>query len=356
MARALELARQARVSPNPMVGAVLVQNNQIMAEGYHQVFGGPHAEINAFSNFPEDESFDNTILYVSLEPCSHYGKTPPCVDKIIQLGIPTVVIASLDPNPLVSGSGVKKLREHGIEVITGVLEKEARLLNEVFFKYISTNRPFVMAKSAMTLDGKIADSSGYSKWISSEESREEVQYLRNKYTSIMVGVGTVLQDDPLLTCRLEKGHNPIRIIVDSNLRTPLDSKIMQTANEITTILATTTVELDIHQPFIDLGAKLILCNTTNGRVDLNDLMDKLGQHNIDSILLEGGSELLFSALESQIVDKIRVYIAPKILGGKSYSIVGGKGCLLNDSFQLEQWTVTSNTKDIIVEGYFNSKG
>ncbi|MGL4388504.1 MAG: bifunctional diaminohydroxyphosphoribosylaminopyrimidine deaminase/5-amino-6-(5-phosphoribosylamino)uracil reductase RibD [Brevinema sp.] len=354
MKRALELANQGNPSPNPYVGAVIVKDNNIIAEGYHQYFGGPHAEIEAFNSLLVDGSLDDATMYVTLEPCSHFGKTPPCVDTIIKHRIAKVVIASLDPNPLVAGNGVAKLKEHGIEVLVGILEEESKSLNEAFFKYISTKIPFVLAKMAMTLDGKIATVNGESKWISSEQSRHEVQLLRHSYTAIMVGIGTIIKDDPLLTARIPNGRNPIRIVVDTNLRTPLESQLIKTARDIRTIIATAEQNLQKQGLYLDQGVEILFCEKIESKIDLKDLINKLGQQGIDRILLEGGGEVMFSAIKLGLVDKVRLYISPKFFGGKAPSIIGGEGISsIKDAFKLSSYKILSNeSEDIIIQGYF----
>ncbi|MGL5955433.1 MAG: bifunctional diaminohydroxyphosphoribosylaminopyrimidine deaminase/5-amino-6-(5-phosphoribosylamino)uracil reductase RibD [Brevinema sp.] len=351
MKRAIEIAQYGFVSPNPRVGAVLTQNDKIIAEGYHQSYGDAHAEINLFHSLPKDFSFYDTELYVSLEPCSHYGKTPPCAKAIIERGIKKVYVASLDPNPLVSGKGVQILRESAIDVTVGLLEEEAKKINEAFFKFMLTNRPFILLKSAMSLDGKICTHTGQSKWISSEESRREVHRLRSQYTAIMVGINTVLSDDPVLTSRIENGRNPIRIIIDSTLRTPLFSKIVQSAQEIPVIIVTKELNVEKYLPYQQYGVEILCIPSQNNRIDLNYLAELLGQRGIDSIMLEGGAELAYSALESKIIDKVQLYYAPIILGsGKSF--VSGLGVdSLDEAFILEELTARSNSKDLIVEAY-----
>ena len=293
-------------------------------------------------------------MYVTLEPCSHYGKTPPCVDQIIENRIKRVVIGMVDPNPLVSGKGVKKLQEAGIDVTVGILEDKCKKLNEVFIKYITKKKPFVVLKTAMSLDGKISTTSGESKWITDKEARENVHILRKELTAIMIGIDTVIIDNPELTCRIPNGRNPIRIVVDSNLRIPYDSKILQTAKKFKTIIATTEKarKEKIHK-LKDLGIIVIETKSKNEKVDLKDLMHKLGNQNIDSILLEGGSTLNYSALESGIVDKILVYIAPKIIGGmKSKTPVGGSGIShLKDAFKVRELSTSIIGKDILLQGY-----
>lgn len=355
---AIDLARRGRgkVSPNPMVGAIIVKEDKIIGKGYHMKYGENHAEINALEN--ATESVENATMYVTLEPCSHYGKTPPCVDVIIKNKISKVVIGSLDPNPLVSGKSVKKLRENNIEVIIGVLEEQCIKLNEVFIKYISTNMPFVIMKCAMSLDGKIATSSGESKWISCEESRKDVHKLRGEVSGIMVGIDTVIKDDPQLTCRIENLKSPIRIIVDTNLRVPIESKVITDLSTSKTIIATAN---NADKEKINLlknhGVEILVCNKKNEKVDLVDLMKKLGKLNIDSILLEGGATLNYSALEANVVDKIQFYIAPKIIGGgNSKTPVGGSGIgELKDAYKIKELNTRMIDEDIFLECYIDKE-
>lgn len=354
MKRALELAELGRgkVAPNPMVGAVIVKAGKIIGEGYHKKYGDNHAEVNAFENATEDVS--GATLYVTLEPCAHYGKTPPCAKRIVKEGIKKVVIGVLDPNPLVAGKGVNILKDAGIEVVVGVLEEECRKINEVFMKYIKTSRPFVLMKYAMSLDGKISTATGKSKWISCEKSRRDVHKLRNNLSAIMVGINTVIKDNPMLNCRIEGGNDPIRIIVDSNLRIPLDSKIVNTSNNISTIVATThKADKDKIKLLEERNVEVIVAKEKDGRVDITSLIDKLGEKKIDSILLEGGSEINFSCLQEGIVDKVRIYIAPKILGGNNAKgAVGGRGVSeMIDSFNIENIDISTIGSDILVEGY-----
>ncbi|MGL4366727.1 MAG: bifunctional diaminohydroxyphosphoribosylaminopyrimidine deaminase/5-amino-6-(5-phosphoribosylamino)uracil reductase RibD [Brevinemataceae bacterium] len=353
MSKALELALQAYPYPNPQVGSVIVKNDSIIAEGFHKEYGGPHAEINAFNSLPPNTSLDDAVLYVSLEPCFHHGKTPPCTDRIIDSGIKTVVVACLDPNPLVGGQGIAKLQDAGITVITGILEKEAQELNETFFKFITTKQPFVLIKSAVTMDGKTATVSGQSKWISSEASRMEVQVLRNKFAAVMTGINTVLEDDPLLTCRLENSRQPIRIILDSHLRIPISSQIVQTAESFPTIIATITSKDSPNAgQLIKHGIEILECRSLNNKIDLIDLMNKLGNKNIDSIMIESGGTLSFSVLESGIADKIRMYLCPKIFGGLGLSFVSGAGVsLVENAFPVEFSTIRMCGSDIVIEAY-----
>jgi diaminohydroxyphosphoribosylaminopyrimidine deaminase/5-amino-6-(5-phosphoribosylamino)uracil reductase len=354
MKLALELAERGRgkVNPNPMVGAVIVKENRVIAKGFHECYGEAHAEVNAFINATED--VEGSTLYVTLEPCSHHGKTPPCVDKIIHKKIKKVVIGSLDPNPLVSGKGVKKLIDAGIEVITGVLEDECKGLNRVFMKYIVEKKPFVIMKTAMSLDGKISTKIGESKWITCPESRKCVHQLRDKVNGIMIGVNTVITDNPELTCRIENGNNPVRIIVDSKLRIPMESKVLENQNLAKTIVATTNyADMTKKDEIEKKGVKVLIIKSLEERVDLQELMLQLGQENIDSILLEGGGTLNFSALKQGIVDKVQVYIAPKIIGGEnSKAPVGGSGIeYLVDAFNLDNIKSKMIGEDILIEGY-----
>ena len=325
MKMALELAQKGMgfTAPNPMVGAVIVKNGKIIGQGYHRKYGGLHAEREALAACTEEP--EGASIYVTLEPCCHYGKQPPCVNAILEAGIRRVIIGSSDPNPLVAGKGIRILKDHGIEVTENILKEECDKLNEAFFYYIQNKKPYVVMKYAMTMDGKIAAYTGESKWVTGEAARIHVQEQRLKYTGIMVGVGTVLADDPMLTCRLENSRNPVRIICDSHLRTPLNSKIVKTAATVPTILATSSKEQKIKN-YEDLGCRALYVPEKNGHIDLNRLMELLGAAKIDSILLEGGGSLNWSALESGIVQKVQTYIAPKLFGGeKAKTPVEGTG-------------------------------
>lgn len=326
MRLALELAKKGCgwTSPNPMVGAVIVKEGRIIGQGYHHRCGDLHAERDALAHCAGSPA--GSTIYVTLEPCCHHGRQPPCTDAILEAGITRVVIGSGDPNPLVAGKGLALLREHGVEVTEHVLEEECTRLNEVFFHYIQTKRPFVVMKYAMTLDGKIAAYTGLSQWITGEAARRHVHQQRHRYSAIMAGVGTVLADDPLLTCRMEGGKNPIRVICDTRLKTPLSSKIVQTAKEVPTILATCWEGSEKLAPYQEAGCTVLTLPEQKGHVDLRALMEQLGQRNIDSVLLEGGGTLNWSALEAGIVQKVQTYIAPKLFGGAgAKSPVGGLG-------------------------------
>lgn len=356
MEKALKLAKkgEGKVNPNPKVGAIVVKDNEIIGEGYHKYFGGPHAEVYALNKAGENSK--GSTLYVTLEPCSHYGKTPPCAEAIVKAGISKVVIAMEDPNPLVAGRGINILKNHGIEVITGVMEEEAKKLNEVFIKYITEKEPFIVLKTASTLDGKIATKTGESKWITGEQARYRVHQIRNNLSGIMVGIGTIIKDDPLLTTRIEEGRSPKAIIVDSKLRTPLEAKILNTVKERNIYIATTKEHnnLSKKKALEDLGVKILEFEENNeGKVPLKELMKALAKEDIDSILLEGGSTLNFSALKEGIVDKAMCFIAPKIIGGNdSKAMIGGAGIeSLKDVFKLKDLTFEKIGEDILIEGY-----
>ena len=359
MKRVLTLAENGigKTNPNPLVGAVIVKEGRIIGEGWHERYGGAHAEVNAVKNALE--SVESATVYVNLEPCCHFGKTPPCTELLIEKKIKRVVIGSLDPNPLVAGKGVKRLKEAGIEVTTGVLEQECKELNEVFFHYIQTQRPFVVIKAATSLDGKIAAPSGESKWITEEEARKDVQLLRNHYSAIMVGVGTVLKDDPELTCRYEGGRNPVRIILDSSLRIPTNSRVLTDQERNTTLLACTERASPKRVKQAEaLGAKVIRCKSLNRRIDLVDLMEKLGGLSIDSILLEGGSTVNESAISSGIVNKLILYVAPKIIGGeRSKTFVGGIGIpSLDQAYPLRIESMERVGEDMKITAYLKERG
>jgi diaminohydroxyphosphoribosylaminopyrimidine deaminase/5-amino-6-(5-phosphoribosylamino)uracil reductase len=290
-------------------------------------------------------------MYVTLEPCCHYGKTPPCTEAIIENGIKKVIVGTLDVNPLVAGKGVNILRKHGIEVEVGLLENECKNLNRVFNKYVSTKLPYVVMKYAMTADGKIATSSGESKWITGEAARKAVHRLRKNLSGIMVGVSTVIADDPSLDCRLdEEVKNPVRIICDTNLRTPITSRVVTTAENIPTIIATSSDDLGKISEYEKRGCTVLKVTRGSSGIDLNDLMKKIGEIGIDSILLEGGGTLNFSALESRIVDEIHIHMAPKIFGGSSKSPVEGTGIpSISDAICLKPISTSWYGEDLVLE-------
>ena len=353
MRLAIELAKKGVgwVNPNPMVGAVIVKDGRIIGQGYHQKCGELHAERNAFADCKEDAC--GATLYVTLEPCCHTGRTAPCTQAILEHKIARVVIGSNDPNPLVAGGGIRILKEHGIEVKTGVLKEECDAINPVFFHYIKNKTPYVTMKYAMTMDGKIATKTGASKWITGETARKRVHEERHKNMAIMVGIGTVRLDNPSLTTRLENynAKNPIRIICDTHLATPLAATVVTTAKEQRTILATCCKEQEKWKSYEDAGCEILLVKEENGRINLKDLMIQLGKMGIDSILLEGGGTLNEAALRAGIVKKVQTYIAPKIFGGDTAkSPVAGIGVNVpNDAFFLKNTTIEKIGDDFLLE-------
>ncbi len=355
MKRAIELAKTAmgHTSPNPMVGCVVVKDGKVVAEGCHERYGEYHAERNALTRCQEDVT--GADLYVTLEPCCHHGKTPPCTDIIIEKNIGHVYVGAMDPNPKVAGKGVDILKSHGIPVTTGILEEECLAMNEIFFHYISTGLPFVAMKYAMTLDGKIATATGHSKWVTGEEARSHVQLLRKQYSGIMVGVDTVIADNPMLNCRMEEGVNPVRIICDSHLRIPLDCEIVKTANEISTIVVHVEgIDPEKQKELESTGVELLCCGDGN-RVSLKQLLHKLGEMKIDSILVEGGGTLHGSLLETGMVQRVYAYIAPKLVGGKeAKSPIEGSGVeKMSQAAKLEQMEMLSLGPDLCITGRFH---
>lgn len=322
MKRAIELAKQGVgwTAPNPLVGAVVVKNGRVIGEGYHRKYGELHAERNALAACSEDPA--GATLYVTLEPCCHYGKTPPCTEIIIEKKIAKVVIGSRDPNPKVAGKGARILREHGIEVVEDYMREACDALNPVFFHYITTKTPYVVLKFAMTLDGKIATRTGASKWITGEAARNHVHQLRGRYAGILAGIGTVLEDDPMLNCRIDGAHQPLRIILDSHLRIPMGSRLVRSAKEYPLLIVCNESTRDREegtnriQKLEEVGAKVWTLPEKNGHPDLNVLMQRLGEEKIDSVLIEGGGTVNEAALKAHIVHHVYAYIAPKIFGGE----------------------------------------
>lgn len=352
MARALELAAlgEGAVNPNPLVGAVVVKNNKVIGEGYHKKYGGPHAEVFALEMAGEEAR--GADIYVTLEPCSHYGKTPPCAKKIIEMGIKRCIVASLDPNPLVSGRGIKMLQEAGIEVITGVMDKEAKELNRVFMKYISEKISYLFLKCGITLDGKIATKTGNSKWITNELAREKVQKLRNKYMGIMVGINTVIKDDPSLTARIENGRDPYRIVIDPNLDISLESKFVNFQDGKSIVITSeSNREKEKVSELEERKVKLVYLEGTDFKI--SDILKKTGELGIDGILLEGGSYLISKAFEEKAIDGGEIFIAPKILGDeKAISFVKGFSVEnIADGFELENVKINSYGNNVSMEFY-----
>jgi diaminohydroxyphosphoribosylaminopyrimidine deaminase/5-amino-6-(5-phosphoribosylamino)uracil reductase len=359
MKAAIQLAKKGTgmVSPNPLVGAVLVKEGKVIGKGYHKIFGGPHAEVNALEK--AGKMARGADMYINLEPCCHHGKTAPCVDALIEKEIRRVFVGMVDPNPTVKGKSIKKLKKAGIEAEVGLLEDECRRLNESFVKFITKKVPFIILKAALTLDGKIATYTGDSKWITCEESRNLVHQIRSEVDAVMVGIGTVIADDPLLTVRLHKEakKNPFRVVVDSSLHIPYKSRMLQPELAGKTIIATSR-KMAVSkkaQAIKKKGAQVLGTPLKRGRVDLTALLKLLGEKGIASILIEGGSELNASALECEIVDKILFFYSPKIIGGReAISIVGGGGLKkIADAIKVKDITIRSMDSDFLVEGYID---
>ena len=351
MRRAIELARQGAgwTSPNPMVGAVIVKDGRVIGEGYHRRCGELHAERNAFASLTE--SAQGATLYVTLEPCCHHGRTPPCTEAILEHGVGRVVIGSRDPNPLVAGKGARLLREHGVVVEEDFLRAECDAINPVFFHYITTGRPYVVMKYAMTLDGKIATRTGASRWITGEIAREHVHRLRGRYSAILAGIGTVLADDPMLNCRLAGAHQPVRIIADSRLRLPMESQLVKTAGEYRTIAVCADADSKKVERLRAAGVGVWRIPDVRGRVDLRKLMERLGSEQIDSVLIEGGGQLHEAALRAGIVNHVCAYVAPKLFGGaEAKTPVEGMGVALPvEGVMLQNLRTTPLGEDILLE-------
>ena len=353
MREALRLAENARgrTSPNPLVGAVIVREGRIIAAGWHRKAGTEHAEIHALRM--AGELARGATLYVTLEPCSHYGRTGPCVRAVIEAGIRRVVAAMVDPNPLVGGQGIKLLEEAGIETECGILEEEARRQNEVFLKWVTTRTPFVWLKLAMSLDGRIATAGGESRWITGEASRQRGHVMRDQVDGILVGIGTVLADDPQLTARLSGGgHNPCRIVLDSQARTPLSVKILRDSAAPVLIAVTDTAPAERVMALKQAGAEILCCGA-GARVDLQRLMQQLGEREICSLLVEGGGTVNFAFLQAGLIDKVTVFLAPKLLGGRrALGAVAGEGFLhLTDAVELTDVQLEPLAEDICLTGY-----
>lgn len=357
MKRAIELAKQGVgwTAPNPLVGAVVVKNGRVIGEGYHRKYGELHAERNALAACTEDPA--GATLYVTLEPCCHYGKTPPCTEIIIEKKIAKVVIGSRDPNPKVAGKGARILREHGIEVVEDYMREACDALNPVFFHYITTKTPYVVLKFAMTLDGKIATRTGASKWITGEAARNHVHQLRGRYAGILAGIGTVLADDPMLNCRIDGAHQPLRIILDRHLRIPMGSRLVRSAKEYPLLIVCNESTRDREegtnriQKLEEAGAKVWTLPEKNGHPDLNVLMQRLGEEKIDSVLIEGGGTVNEAALKAHIVHHVYAYIAPKIFGGEDAKTpVEGSGIRLpQECANLRLAKITVLLNDMLLE-------
>jgi len=362
MQLALGLAKKGEgfTSPNPMVGAVIVKNGRIVGKGYHHAAGKAHAEINALND--AGALAQGATLYVTLEPCNHTGRTPPCTEKILASGIRRVVVAMHDPNPGVKGGGIDYLKHRGIDIKTGVCEDRAKRLNEIFIKYVKTNRPFTIIKCAATLDGRIATRTGDSRWVTGEEARTFVHRLRHAVDAIMVGINTVEKDDPSLTTRLAnrlgglKGLDPVRIVLDTHLKIVEKAKLLRLDSDSDTIIITGhSVSEDKKARIEQQGAKIIVSPVKDGLIDLDILMDRLGALGITSLLIEGGSRVIASALSAGIVEKIFFFFAPKILGGDDgVPICKGQGAdLMKNCIPVKDINVRQFGKDVMIQGYID---
>ena len=353
MRLALELAARARgqTGVNPVVGCVIVKGGRIVGLGSHLRRGGAHAEIHALHMAGEEAR--GATVYVTLEPCSHHGLTPPCADRLIEAGVARVVAAAADPNPKVSGTGLAKLRAAGIETAVGVLEAESRRLNEAFEKYIRTGLPFVTLKAAATMDGRLSAASGDSRWVTGGASREAVHTLRHRHDAIMIGAGTALRDDPSLTTRTPvPGLNPVRIVVDSGLRLPLRLKLFTDGQAPTIVLAARDADEGRKRALEAAGVEVIGCEIRDGRIDLRDAMRKLGGRGIGSVLLEGGGRLNGAMLAAGLVDKIAVFYAPKIVGSAGTPLFDWPGAgRMAEAVRLERIEIERYGEDWCVTGY-----
>lgn len=358
MRQALHIAQYAagRTSPNPVVGAVLVRNGRVVGQGWHCQAGTPHAEINALKQ--AGDLARGATVYVTLEPCSHHGKTGPCTEALIRAGVSKAVVAMTDPNPMVAGQGLDKLRAAGIEVVEGVLAAEAARINEVFIKWITCRFPFVALKTAMTLDGKIATCQGNSQWITNAASRRRVHEYRNIYDAIMVGIGTVLADNPALTTRLpEDSRNPLRVIVDSQARTPLSAQVVRDQLAPTIIAVTPQAPAEKVEALRAAGVEVLAVAAKDGRVNLRELLKILGARCITSVLVEGGATLNAAMINSNLVDKVYWFIAPKFVGGcLAPGPIGGAGVnLIDEGYFIEDTSSEILAGDILISGYLRNR-
>ncbi len=358
MSKALALARRGlgKTSPNPMVGALVVKGGKILGKGYHRKYGGAHAEVDALKN--AKGSARDATMYVTLEPCSHYGWTPPCVDAIVEAGIGQVVIGTPDPNPRVCGKGIQILRDRGIRVKVGILEARCRELNEAYFKYIQTGIPFVTLKFAQSLDGRIATKSGNSQWISSPDTLRLAHRLRAIHDAVLIGVGTALVDDPSLTVRLVRGENPQRIIVDGRLRMPLSAKVLNDdAVDKTIVVATEGASRKKAQGIRKLGAEILwAARNQRGEVDIDDLLKQLGRMGIVSVLVEGGARIITSVLREGLADKIVLVMAPKVIGQGVEAVRDLHIRQLGDALRISRMKTRRLGNDIVIEGYIQTRG
>ncbi|MEH7335437.1 bifunctional diaminohydroxyphosphoribosylaminopyrimidine deaminase/5-amino-6-(5-phosphoribosylamino)uracil reductase RibD [Neobacillus drentensis] len=343
-------AMKGQTDPNPLVGSVIVNDNRVVGIGAHLKAGEPHAEIHALRM--AGEKAKGGTIYVTLEPCSHHGRTGPCAVAIVEAGLKRVVIATLDPNPIVAGNGVKILEDAGIEVIIGVREKESQQMNEVFNKFIVKKKPFVTLKSGITLDGKIATHTSHSKWITSEEARKDVHHLRNENMAILVGANTVIKDNPELTTRIPNGRNPIRVIMDSALKIPLESKVVTDKQAETWIFTSKNYDKEKEAALLSLGIKVFKTSGSK-HVDPNDVVHILGENLVSSLLIEGGGTINASFLENQLIDKVVLYFAPKLIGGKhAPTFLEGEGFeKMSEAVELSDGSFTKIGPDFKFIGY-----
>ena len=353
MKRVLRLAEKGRgrTSPNPMVGAILVKDGRIVAEGYHAKAGEPHAEIIALRKTGKDAK--EATLYLNLEPCTHYGKTPPCAPVVIEAGVRRAVIGMEDPNPLVKGRGVEALKRAGLDVYVGILEKECRRLNEAFCKYILNKEPFLILKVVATLDGKIATRKGESQWISGEASRRFVHRLRDQVDGVIVGIGTVLKDDPMLTARVKGGKDSYRIILDSRLRIPENAKVIEISPSKTIVATTELAPGEKVERLEKKGVRVLILDSKKGRVDLKPCLFKLGEMGMMSLLVEGGSQLNGSFLDEGLIDKIFLFLSPKLIGDpQALGMFDGHGVTsLKEAIPLNELKIRRIGGDLLLEGY-----
>lgn len=352
MKQALTLARKGigKTSPNPVVGCVIVRDGQVVGQGWHKKAGGPHAEIHALEQ--AGQASRGAEVYVTLEPCCHTGKTPPCSDALIRAGVRRVVAGMSDPNPNVNGGGLAALQKAGIETVCGVLEEECRAINRPFIHQITTGLPYLIYKCAMTLDGKIASVTGESRWISGEQSRKYVHQLRSRCDAVMVGVDTIIADNPQLTVRHVKGRNPLRIIVDSTLRTPESVSVLSGDLAKKTIIATTEQNPRVHLRYHQSGATVLVCEAIDKRVDLHDLLLKLGKMGIQSILMEGGSRLAGDALRHGLIDECIFFYAPKVIGSDGFSPFNFTGITtMSKSINFSKPHITTMGNDVVITAY-----
>lgn len=343
-------AMKGQTDPNPLVGSIIVNENRIVGIGTHLKAGDPHAEIHAIRM--AGEMAKGGTIYVTLEPCSHHGRTGPCAEAIVQAGIKKVVIATLDPNPVVSGNGVKILKDAGIEVITGVREGESKKMNEVFNKFIVQKKPFITLKSGITLDGKVATHSFNSKWITSEEARHDVHHLRNENMAILVGINTAIKDDPALTARIPNGRNPVRIVLDSTLKIPLDYQLVTDKQAETWIFTSQNYDRDKKKTLEDSGINVFVTNSEKS-VDPNEVVQLLGEKGVSSVLIEGGGNVNASFLENELIDKVVLYFAPKLIGGQNApTFLEGTGFeMMKDAVELIDTDFVRIGKDFKFSGY-----